>query len=416
MSAVGAMALLVALQSAPGVQISPRGGPAGTEVTVRMAGLPPATELVLGFGAPRDGYEWVGQSQTSTSGELDARLRVPSWAQPNRVHYIFVTLPDRPPLGTSPGFHVTAPDGTLRVSGEVVPGGTSDARVIGEFDELYCVGGGRAAALQQGARVTVEGMLGEDGTCDDGIPVQLAGVDRPGVFALWASDRPAFGVYVPEATREGGRTLAENPLYDYLFLNQEQAFDAVAVQDVVAGVADAGEPVPPAVIVRIPPISAVGADATRARMHEVLELGADGIVLPHVRSLDEARQAIAFVQETGASVWSPENPDGDVILMLMLEDPETVAQARAFAELTGYSILACGIGSLRGALGGDQEAAEAGARHVLEEARRRGLADMITATPATIAGRVAEGYLALLLSGGSADEAIRIGREAAGRD
>ncbi len=46
--------------------------------------------------------------------------------------------------------------------------------------------------------------------------------------------------------------------------------------------------------------------------------------------------------------------------MLMLEDPAAVAQAREVADLKGYSILACGIGSLAQALGGDRAGAEAG--------------------------------------------------------
>lgn len=105
-----------------------------------------------------------------------------------------------------------------------------------------------------------------------------------------------------------------------------------------------------------------------------------------------------------------------MIFMIMLEDPESVARAREFAELPGYSLLACGIGSLAAALGGDREAAEEGALQVLAEARRAGLPDMITANPQSIADRVEQGFLALLLSGPTAEEAIRIGREAAGRE
>ena len=55
---------------------------------------------------------------------------------------------------------------------------------------------------------------------------------------------------------------------------------------------------------------------------------------------------------------------------MMLEDPAAVAQATGFANLKGYSVLACGIGSLRGALKGDTAAAEAGTQKVLAETRR----------------------------------------------
>ena len=101
--------------------------------------------------------------------------------------------------------------------------------------------------------------------------------------------------------------------------------------------------------------------------------------------------------------------------MLMLEDPMAVAQARDVADLKGFSILACGIGSLTQALGGDRAGAEAGTQKVLAEAKRARLADMLTANTEDVAQRVKEGFLALLMQGPTADEAIKIGRAAAGR-
>ena len=101
--------------------------------------------------------------------------------------------------------------------------------------------------------------------------------------------------------------------------------------------------------------------------------------------------------------------------MLMLEDPAAVAQAKEIADLGGYSILACGIGSLAQALGGDREGAEAGTQKVLAEARRAKLADMLTFNAQDAGKRVQEGFLALLTQGAAADDAIKAGRAAAGR-
>jgi 2-keto-3-deoxy-L-rhamnonate aldolase RhmA len=168
-------------------------------------------------------------------------------------------------------------------------------------------------------------------------------------------------------------------------------------------------------IVRIPPIDADGAAAASARVKEALALGAGGVTIPHVSGVEQAKLAIGFFQEAKADVWSPANPGGGVIAMLMLEDPAAVAQAKQVADLKSYSILACGIGSLAQALGGDRAGAEAGTQQVLAEARRAKLADMLTATPQDVAQRVKEGFLALLMQGPTADEAIRIGRAAAGR-
>ena len=169
-----------------------------------------------------------------------------------------------------------------------------------------------------------------------------------------------------------------------------------------------------ALIVRIPPIEEDGAASPGARQGS-LDLGADGVTIPHVTSVEEAKLAIGFFQDAKANVWSPSNPAGRTMAMLMLEDPAAVAQAKEIADLPGYSILACGIGSLAQALGGDRAAAEAGTQKVLAEAKRAKLADMLTANPQDVAQRVKEGFLALLMQGAPADEAITLGRAAGGR-
>lgn len=252
------------------------------------------------------------------------------------------------------------------------------------------------------------------------------------LIELWESGVPAFGVFVPDEreggarapdgsrlppqyTRAGGRRLAENPLYDYVFLNLEPAYDAEAVRAMAGGLREGGVAARPTLLVRIPPISEDGEDAARARVAEALAAGADGVVLPHVRSPEEARAAIGFFEVAGADVWSPENPDGTVIAMLMIEDPGALARAGEIADLPGYSVLACGIGSLTRALGGDREAAEAGNLEVLAHAARVGRPDMITADADDVADRIEQGFLGLLMSGPEADDAIRVGRAAAGR-
>jgi 2-keto-3-deoxy-L-rhamnonate aldolase RhmA len=251
---------------------------------------------------------------------------------------------------------------------------------------------------------------------------------------LWNEGLPAFGIFVPDErprpaerpppgtprpapvhTAAGATELARNPLYDFLFLNLEGSWDPAHVQAMVEGLRAPGVDSPPALLVRIPTMEDAGAEATRERVREILELGADGVVLPHIRSVEEARLAISFFHDIGADVWSPSNRTGRVIAMLMVEDPDAVAVAGEIADLGGFSVLACGIGSLTAALGGDREAAEAGNQQVLAQVVRVGMADMITADTASVARRVEEGFVGLLMSGEQADEAIRIGRAAAGR-
>lgn len=259
-----------------------------------------------------------------------------------------------------------------------------------------------------------------------------AAQDRHAVLDLWEQGKPAFGVFVPNEnperfvrgqpppkgiyTKAGAEKLAANPLYDFVFLNLEGSYDPAAVKTVADGLKRGAAAGPPkTLIVRIPTIERDGLEATRVRVKEVLDAGADGVTLPHIRSVDEARAAIGIFRDAGAEVWSPSNPKGRTVAMLMLEDPAAVAAAGQIADLGGFSVLACGIGSLTQALGGDRAGGEAGTQKVLVETKRVKLPNMLTASPTDVEQRVKEGFLGLLGQGASADAMIQAGRKAAGR-
>jgi 2-keto-3-deoxy-L-rhamnonate aldolase RhmA len=241
------------------------------------------------------------------------------------------------------------------------------------------------------------------------------------VLDLWPRGKIAFGVYAPSEaergkppvyTADGAAKVAANPLYDFVFLNLEGAYDPAAVKAYGDGLKKASRKT---LIVRIPPISKDGADATRARVKEILDAGADGVTIPHIRDLDEAKLALSFFEAAKANVWSPANPKGTKLAMLMLEDPKAITQRKEIAELKGLSILACGIGSLSQALGGDRAGAEAGTQQVLAETKRLKIANMLPANVKDVERRVQEGFSAILGQGPQADEMIKIGRGAAGR-
>ena len=241
------------------------------------------------------------------------------------------------------------------------------------------------------------------------------------VLDLWPQGKVAFGVYAPSEaprgsppmyTADGAAKVAANPLYDFVFLNLEGAYDPAAVKAYGHGLKKASRKT---LIVRIPPVSKDGAEVTKARVKEVLDAGADGVTIPHVRDLDEAKLALTFFEAAKANVWSPSNPKGTRLAMLMLEDPKAIAQRKAIADLKGLSILACGIGSLAQALGGDRAGAEAGTQQVLAETQRVRIANMLPASAKDVEQRVKEGFSAILGQGPQADEMIKIGRAAAGR-
>ena len=264
---------------------------------------------------------------------------------------------------------------------------------------------------------------------DDSIAADSESTSR--LIQLWSAGAPAFGVFVPNErprgevapdgsrlpplyTAEGGASLGENPLLDYLFLNLEGNYDTEAVAAIAEGLGRSDRDGGPSLLVRIPPIERDGLETARARVIESLQLGADGIVIPHVRSAEEARLAVSFFTDAGVSVWSPDNPDGQKLAMIMIEDAGALAAAAEIADTPGYSVLACGIGSLSRDLG-SREAGEAGTQEVLQQSERVGLPNMITANAQDVEQRLEEGFLGLLMSGPSAGEAIRIGRLAVGR-
>ena len=240
---------------------------------------------------------------------------------------------------------------------------------------------------------------------------------------LWTRGKTAFGVFAPsEAERgqpavystAGARALAGNRLYDFVFLNLEPRYDPAAIRALAAGLG-AGSGARKMLIVRIPTPDRDGLGAVRSRIREAYALGADGVTVPHVRSADEAKQVIGFFRESGANIWTPDNRTGDRLAMLMIEDPGALKQAEAIATLKGYSILACGIGSLTQALGGDRAAAEAGNQRILAATKRAGLINMLTTSARDVDERVAQGFEALIAQGPDVDAVIRTGRAAAGR-
>lgn len=252
---------------------------------------------------------------------------------------------------------------------------------------------------------------------------------RPAAFDLWAAGKTAFGIYVPDEnpaprgpdrgpavyTVAGGQKLAANPLVDYVFLNLEEHYDRDAVMAISEGLGKRGTPGRKLMLVRIPSMAEAGPAVTLTRIKEILAMGADGITLPHIENLDQARQAVSLFADARANVFSAAHPEGNTVAMLMLEDPGAVAQAKDIADIGGYSILACGIGSLTGALKGDRAAAEKGNQEILAETKRVKLVNMLTANATDIEKRVKEGFGALLVNGRDADNIIKIGRAAAGR-
>ena len=223
-----------------------------------------------------------------------------------------------------------------------------------------------------------------------------------------------------------GEALGKNPLYDFVFLNLEGEFSIEAVKNMADGLKAQAATGRKTLVVRIPSIHDAGADKTKATVKAAFDNGADAVTLPHIQNLEQARMATSFFAAAvgAANVWSPKNPSGEKLGMIMVEDPGSLMQIKEIADLPGYSIMACGIGSMGGAIRetfGDGAAAMANqladiaTLKILEESKRVKVANMLTAGPNDVVNRVNQGFTALLMSGPTADAAIKLGRLAAGR-
>ena len=97
-------------QRAPGQQVKPtlsrHGGPAGAEVTLTMAGVPPFQAIRIGFGSLSQ-YEVIGRAEADVEGGLSVALRVPAWAELDRIHFFVVSFGNPMPRVLSDPFHVT---------------------------------------------------------------------------------------------------------------------------------------------------------------------------------------------------------------------------------------------------------------------------------------------------------------------
>ena len=244
--------------------------------------------------------------------------------------------------------------------------------------------------------------------------------DGSAVIDIWSGGGTAFGVFVPNEdgvyTVEGAAELAGNELLDYLFLDLEANYDVTAVDILNEGLATVDPAEQPTLLVRLPTIDDAGEELTGQRVEEVLARGADGVIFPHVMSPEMAAATVGFFAAVGADVWSPDNPDGRIVSMVMLEDRVAIEAAAEIADVGGYSLLSCGIGSLGNDLG-SPEAAEEGCLVVLENAERVNMPSMQLAFDTEmLERRIDQGYRGMLMQMNDGTAAIvSAGRAATGR-
>ena len=147
------------------VVISPRGGAAGTEVTVGMAGLPPLTRVRISFGS-MIAYEVIDRTVTDMEGNFTMIVTVPSWVEVDQMHYVLVSYGRGQPRQLSDGFHVTAPDGTARVVGDIRSDGGDCVALQDSSEVLYNLVG-EIGQWAPGTFVSVTGDVADGSACEE---------------------------------------------------------------------------------------------------------------------------------------------------------------------------------------------------------------------------------------------------------
>jgi 2-keto-3-deoxy-L-rhamnonate aldolase RhmA len=229
------------------------------------------------------------------------------------------------------------------------------------------------------------------------------------LIRLLQEGKVAFGSFVRERTPAGAAALAANEDLDFLFYDLERGeVDVEELGGFLKGIRSADDP--HTVLVRIAPI-ANDPELARRRIETLVEVGVDGVALPHVMSVEEARTAIDWIEQATDRMW-PGNPEGDFLSFLMIEDPDVLSQASAIVGTNGVSIASPGPGSLRQAYGGDMDAVAKAVETVLSACKQNDVPCANTASERDIEDKVRRGFRVLITQG----EALALGRAAAGRN
>ncbi len=214
----------------------------------------------------------------------------------------------------------------------------------------------------------------------------------PSVNERLAEDMPVFGFFGAQRDEDGGTQAAAVRPADFVFYSLESGpFDIPDVEkfrdDMRAAAETSGTNHPLAL--RIPPI---GEDVTGSNERVELALGADVsiLIVPHVRTADEAAAAVGTMAST-MNVW-PSNDSGELSSWLIVEDKEGVANADAIAATPGVGAIIAGPGDLSRAYERDMDAVENAIQTILAACKNANVPCGITAGPDDIEMRLEQGF------------------------
>ncbi|MDA1370774.1 MAG: aldolase/citrate lyase family protein [Proteobacteria bacterium] len=279
------------------------------------------------------------------------------------------------------------------------------------------------------------------------------------LIELFEADQPAFGILSFDYSLNNARSMATSGL-DFVFIDMEHApFDVERLRLFLLGMTDKrsiqqkGNLQPDVVpLVRIP--AAAGAEELIAQTKQVLDVGVFGVFFPAIGTREQAELAIRATRypqyndapdyepqglrgrnpsnaawywgipdyHARADVW-PLDPQGELLAMMFIESPEGVANIGEIITVPGLGGIFIGPSDLSTSMGYASPAApevEAAIQTVLRACLDNDVPCAITTGAGSVQQRIEQGFRFVTIGadgglGVGASNALRLGREAAGR-
>ncbi len=270
---------------------------------------------------------------------------------------------------------------------------------------------------------------------------------------LMEAEKPAFGIFSSNVSTRTGANVARSGL-DFVIIDLEHSpYDPTRLEGYLLGMLSKAEIVRNGLQPRTVPfvrVPTAGREQMQFIIKQVLDLGPMGLVVPHVDTAEDARamvQASRFPQLTDAPDYEPRglrgvgygwaarywglsgteyarradlwplDPEGELVLWVMIESADGVKNCKAIAETPGIGGLFIGPSDLAFSLGvplGDPAVEEA-IEKVVAVAKETGVPLGTLCSAGQVEKRLAQGFHFLAVGGdgglsGGVREAVKIGR------
>lgn len=270
---------------------------------------------------------------------------------------------------------------------------------------------------------------------------------------LMESGKPAFGIFSSNVSSRTGASLSSSGL-DFVIIDLEHSpYDVTRLEAYLLGMLNKAEIARNGLQTRTVPfvrVPAAGREQLQFVIKQVLDLGAMGIVVPHVDTAAEARamvQASRFPQLKGASDYEPAgkrgvgygwaarywglsgseyaqradlwplDPRGELVLWVMIETADAVKNCREIATTPGIGGLFLGPSDLAFSLGVplNDPAVEEAIEQVAAIARETGVPLGTLCSGNEVPKRLSQGFRFLAVGGdgglsGAVQKAVETGR------